>query len=55
VGVFRVYRDRVAAGLAAGLTLDQVDQQVLVAAPLDEDEKAALWLFGFALIDLRRT
>jgi hypothetical protein len=45
----------VAAGLAAGLTLDQVDQQVLVAAPLDEDEKAALWLFGFALIDLRRT
>jgi hypothetical protein len=53
VGVFGVYRERVAAGLDAGLTIEQLDEQVLRDAPLDEDEKAALWLFGHALLDLR--
>jgi hypothetical protein len=52
VGVFGVYRDRVAAGLESGLTIEQVDE-LLRDAPLDEDEKAALWLFGHALLDLR--
>jgi hypothetical protein len=37
----------------AGLTIEQLDEQVLRDAPLDEDEKAALWLFGHALLDLR--
>jgi hypothetical protein len=53
VGVFGVYRERVAAGLDAGLTIEQLDEQLLRDAPLDEDEKAALWLFGHALLDLR--
>jgi hypothetical protein len=53
VGVFGDYRERVAAGLDAGLTIDELDEQLLRDAPLDEDEKAALWLFGHALLDLR--
>jgi hypothetical protein len=54
MGLFGVYRERVAAGLAEGLTIEQLDEQVLRDAPLDEDEKAALWLFGYSLADLRR-
>jgi hypothetical protein len=54
MGVFGVYRERLVAGLAAGLTLDELDRELLVPAPLDEDQKAALWLVGFSLIDLRR-
>ena len=54
VGVFGVYRERVAAGLAEGLTIEQLDEELLRDAPLDEDEKAALWLFGYSLADLRR-
>jgi hypothetical protein len=54
VGVFGIYRERVAAGLAEGLTIEQLDEQLLRDAPLDEDEKAALWLFGYSLVDLRR-
>ena len=46
---FIVYRDRISAGLAAGLTLAELEDQVLRTAALDEDQKAALWLFGFAL------
>jgi hypothetical protein len=53
VELFGVYRERVVAGLAEGLTIEQVDEQLLRDAPLDEDEKAALWLFGHALLDLR--
>ena len=53
MGVFGVYRERVEAGLDAGLSIDQLDEQLLRDAPLDEDEKAALWLFGHALLDLR--
>ncbi|HEU0023044.1 MAG TPA: hypothetical protein VFQ12_00335 [Thermoleophilaceae bacterium] len=54
VGLFGIYRDRVAAGLDEGLSIDQLDEQLLRDAPLDEDEKAALWLFGYSLADLRR-
>jgi hypothetical protein len=50
-GVFSDYRARVVDGLAAKLTLEELDQQVLVEAPLGEDEKAALWLYGFSLLD----
>jgi hypothetical protein len=42
----------VAAGCEAGLTLDQMDEELIRDAPLDEDEKAALWLFGYATLDL---
>ncbi len=52
--MFGLYRERVVAGVAAGLTLDELDRDLLIPAPLDEDEKAALWLVGFSLIDLRR-
>jgi hypothetical protein len=54
MGVFGIYRERLVAGLAAGQTLDELDQELLVPAPLDEDQKAALWLVGFSLIDLQR-
>ena len=53
MGVYGIYRERVEAGLDAGLTIEQLDEQLLRDAPLDEDEKAALWLFGHALLDLR--
>ena len=55
MSVFGVYRERVAAGCEAGLTLDQMDEQLIRDAPLDEDEKAALWLFGHALLYARET
>jgi hypothetical protein len=54
VSEFGRYRDHVLHGLAAGLTLDQLDEQLLGKAPLDEDEKAALWLYGFTLLDLHK-
>jgi hypothetical protein len=54
VSEFGRYRDHVVHGLAAGLTLDQLDEQLLGKAPLDEDQKAALWLYGFALLDLHK-
>jgi hypothetical protein len=53
MGVFGDYRDRVSAGLAEGLTIEELEEQLLRDAPLDEDEKAALWLFGYSLVDLR--
>jgi hypothetical protein len=53
VGEFGHYRDCVVDGLAAGLTLDEVDEQLLSDAPLGDDEKDALWLYGFSLLDLR--
>ena len=55
MGVYGTYRQRVEEGCEAGLTLDQLDDQLLRDAPLDEDEKAALWLFGHALLDVPAT
>jgi hypothetical protein len=55
VGVYGTYRQRVEEGCEAGLTLDQLDDELLRDAPLDEDEKAALWLFGHALLDVPAT
>lgn len=49
--VFGDYRARLVGGLAAGLTLEELDEQILAEAPLDEDDKAALWLYGFSLLD----
>ena len=54
MGVFGIYRERLVAGLAAGQTLDELDTELLAPSPLDDDQKAALWLVGFSLIDLRR-
>jgi hypothetical protein len=54
VSEFGRYRDHILHGLAAGLTLDQLDEQLLGKAPLDEDQKAALWLYGFAMLDLHK-
>jgi hypothetical protein len=54
VSEFGRYRDHILHGLAAGLTLDQLGEQLLGKAPLDEDQKAALWLYGFALLDLHK-
>lgn len=50
---FGHYRECVVDGLAAGLTLEEVDEQLLGDAPLGDDEKAALWLYGFSLLDLQ--
>jgi hypothetical protein len=54
VSEFGRYREHVLNGLAAGLTLDQLEEQLLGKAPLDEDQKAALWLYGFSMLDLHK-
>jgi hypothetical protein len=54
VSEFGRYREHVLNGLAAGLTLDQLEEQLLGQAPLDEDQKAALWLYGFSMLDLHK-
>jgi hypothetical protein len=43
----------IAQAVRAGSSLDQIEQQIIDPADIDEDEKAALWLYADALEDLR--
>jgi hypothetical protein len=39
----------IAAGVTAGMAIDEIDDQLIAPAPLPEDQQAALWLYGWAL------
>ena len=40
---------RVIQAVREGLDVDQIEEAIIDPAPLDEDEKAALWLLAQAL------
>ena len=44
-------QSRIIAMMERGATFDDVEEDVINQAPCDDDEKAALWLFAFALRD----
>ena len=42
----------IAAGVTAGMAIEEIDDQLIAPAPLPEDQQAALWLYGWALEQL---
>jgi hypothetical protein len=42
-------RRRIAQALIAGVCLDAIEDVIIDPAPLDEEEKSALWLYAEAL------
>ena len=42
----------IAAGVTAGMPIEEIEDQVIAPAPLSEDQRAALWLYGWALEQL---
>ena len=41
---------RVSEALAAGASLDEVERTIIDRTPLDEEQRAALWLYAEALL-----
>jgi hypothetical protein len=39
----------IAAGVTAGMAIDEIEDRVISPAPLSQDQQAALWLYGWAL------
>ena len=39
----------IAAGVTAGMAIDEIEDRLIAPAPLPEDQQAALWLYGWAL------
>jgi hypothetical protein len=42
----------IAAGVTAGMAIEEIEYRVIAPAPLPEDQQAALWLYGWALEQL---
>ncbi len=42
--------EEIALRIRTGADLDEVDRELIEPATLGEDEKAALWLFAWALL-----
>lgn len=42
-------QDEIAAGVAAGVPVDELDDDLIQPAPLTSDQRAALWLYAWAL------
>jgi hypothetical protein len=42
----------IAAGVTAGMAIDEIEDRLIAPAPLPEDQQAALWLYGWALEQL---
>lgn len=42
----------IAAGVDAGMPIDEIDESMIAPASLPEDQRAALWLYGWALEQL---
>lgn len=49
-GVIRL-KDRIAARMSRGATLDEVEERLIEPAPLRADQKSALWLYAWSLTD----
>jgi hypothetical protein len=44
---------RIAQAVRAGVDLDEIEELVIDPSPLDDEQKAALWLYAEALKDRR--
>ena len=44
-------QDTIVAAVLAGADLDAIEEQIIDRAPLDEEQKSALWLYAEALTD----
>ena len=49
MAMFEELQHTIAAALSDGSELDAIEQQIINRAPLDEEEKSALWLYAAAL------
>lgn len=47
VGTADAMREQIAAQVEAGADLAEVSRSIIEPAPVDEDQKAALWLFAW--------
>ncbi|HEX5924743.1 MAG TPA: hypothetical protein VFY45_12985 [Baekduia sp.] len=47
--MFKELQHTIAAALSDGSELDAIEQQIINRAPLDEEQKSALWLYAAAL------
>jgi hypothetical protein len=45
---------RIALAVRAGAELDEIEVAIIDPAPVDEEQKAALWLYAEALEERRR-
>ena len=48
------YRRRIMIAALADASLDTIEKTIVDQAPIDEDHKAALWLYAHTLLDRRR-
>ncbi|MGO9971803.1 MAG: hypothetical protein ACLP01_03030 [Solirubrobacteraceae bacterium] len=44
-------RSAIARAALAGIKLDAIEDQIISQAPIDEEQKAALWLYAQAVLD----
>ena len=47
------FNDRIAALVGDGASLDQVETEVIETSNLEADQKAALWLYAWSVMELR--
>ncbi len=47
------FQEAIARALSAGAELDTVEAEIINRAPLDEEQRSALWLYGEALTEQR--
>jgi rhamnogalacturonyl hydrolase YesR len=47
----RGLQERVAVMMERGVSLDQVENEVIDHSPLNQDQKAALWLYAWSFRD----
>jgi len=47
-------QSRIISMMERGATFDDVEEGVINDSPFDDDEKAALWLFAWSFVPLRK-
>lgn len=47
-------RRRIVLGVLSDAKLDAIEARIINPAPIDEEQKAALWLYAEALLERRR-
>jgi hypothetical protein len=50
MGVIRL-KERIAARMSRGASLDEVEEKLIDPAPLRADQKSALWLYAWSMTD----
>jgi len=49
--MFAELRQAIASAVRAGFDLDEIEDTIISRAPLDEEQKSALWLYAEVLIE----